>query len=248
MPSIKVLTAGWAAVDAPAETSDRPATCQTFDGAEKSRAVEQQLGCQIRCAVNWPQLDTGFSIDYAVFSFSQFAFDQIKQSGISEVREQQPMLAFELLPKLGDFCDRIGNDRSALSDLNERIPSRRFRNSIPLGHHVEFIGRHAAADVMLSRTDNPVSVVMNNNPAPYDHIVFTEFDGAEGILVDLDTKKYYQLNETAMLIWKGLEQGRSSQDIADELVTNYEVTPEDALQNVEVVLKKFEAYKLVARE
>ena len=89
---------------------------------------------------------------------------------------------------------------------------------------------------------------MNNNPAPYDHIVFTEFDGAEGILVDLDTKKYYQLNETAMLIWKGLEQGRSSQDIADELVTNYEVTPEDALQNVEVVLKKFEPYKLVARE
>ena len=89
---------------------------------------------------------------------------------------------------------------------------------------------------------------MSNNPAPYEHIVFTEFDGVEGILVDLDTKKYYQLNETAMLIWKGLEKGRSSQDIADELVANYEVTSADALKNVEMVLKKFEAYKLVGKK
>lgn len=89
---------------------------------------------------------------------------------------------------------------------------------------------------------------MSNDPTPNDHIVFTEFDGAEGILVDLETKKYYQLNETAMLIWKGLEKGRSASELADELVANYEVTSEAALQNVEMVVKKFEAYKLVARK
>lgn len=86
------------------------------------------------------------------------------------------------------------------------------------------------------------------NPVPGEHVVFTDFDGVEGILVDLDTKKYYQLNETAMVIWKGLAKGRSASELADELVANYEVTPEDALQNVEMVLKKFEAYKLVAKK
>jgi len=83
------------------------------------------------------------------------------------------------------------------------------------------------------------------NPTPQEHIVFTDFDGVEGILVDLNTKKYYQLNETAMLIWKGLDQGRDPAAIAEEIVAQYEVTPEEALQNVEKALAEFAAYKLV---
>lgn len=83
------------------------------------------------------------------------------------------------------------------------------------------------------------------SPTPFDHIVFTEFDDAEGILVDLNTKKYYQLNETAMVIWKGLEKGLSASAIADELVANYEVTPESALRNVEKAVRDFEASKLI---
>lgn len=81
--------------------------------------------------------------------------------------------------------------------------------------------------------------------APYDHIVFTEFDDSEGILVDLNTKKYYQLNETAMLIWKGLEQGLGTREIADQIVANYEITPPDALRNVDEILAKFQMYSLV---
>jgi Coenzyme PQQ synthesis protein D (PqqD) len=83
------------------------------------------------------------------------------------------------------------------------------------------------------------------NPTPYDHIVFTEFDGTEGILVDLNTKRYYQLNETAMLIWKSLEKGLAPSAIADQIVASYEVTPEAALQNVEQTLKDFETYRLI---
>jgi hypothetical protein len=83
------------------------------------------------------------------------------------------------------------------------------------------------------------------NPTPLEHIVFTEFDDAEGILVDLNTKKYFQLNETAMLIWKGLEQGLNAAEIADDIVTRYEVTPDAALQNVEKTVADFEAYKLI---
>lgn len=82
-------------------------------------------------------------------------------------------------------------------------------------------------------------------PAPYDHIVFTEFEDAEGILVDLNTKKYYQLNETAMLIWKGLEDKSSMTEIANRLVANYEVTPEDAQRNVQSLVQQFQDYNLV---
>ncbi|HEY8205482.1 MAG TPA: PqqD family protein [Pyrinomonadaceae bacterium] len=83
------------------------------------------------------------------------------------------------------------------------------------------------------------------NAIPQEHIVFTDFDGVEGILVDLNTKKYYQLNETAMLIWKGLDKGLAPDGIAADIATQYEVTPEEALQNVERALAEFAAYKLV---
>jgi hypothetical protein len=85
----------------------------------------------------------------------------------------------------------------------------------------------------------------DTKPTPYEHIVFTEFDGAEGILVDLNTKKYYQINETAMLIWKGLEKGLPATEIAAQLTAAYEVTPEAALQNVEQAVKSFQTYQLV---
>lgn len=83
--------------------------------------------------------------------------------------------------------------------------------------------------------------------APQDHVVFTEFDGTEGILVDLNTKKYYQLNETATLIWKGLDQGLGINDIADQIVATYEITPSDARRNVDATLEKLISYNLVAR-
>jgi len=80
---------------------------------------------------------------------------------------------------------------------------------------------------------------------PYDHIVFTDFDGVEGILVDLNTKKYYQLNETAMMIWKGLEKFMTPDEIARDLAETYDTTPQEALRTIESLLKQFEGYKLV---
>ena len=83
------------------------------------------------------------------------------------------------------------------------------------------------------------------DPIPCEHVVFTDFDGVEGILVDLNTKKYYQLNETAMMIWKGLERGLAPKQIAEEIVAAYEITNEAALRNVDELVAKFEMYSLV---
>jgi len=80
---------------------------------------------------------------------------------------------------------------------------------------------------------------------PGKHVVVTDFDGGEGILVDLNTKKYYQLNETAMVVWKALEQGKSVGEIADDITANYEVALEGATRSVERILGNFQTYKLL---
>ena len=84
-----------------------------------------------------------------------------------------------------------------------------------------------------------------SNQTPYDHVVCTEFDGGEGILVDLNTKKYYQLNPTALLIWKGLEKGQSVNDIVTEVVAGYAVAPDHARRSVETLMSRLRSYKLI---
>ena len=83
-------------------------------------------------------------------------------------------------------------------------------------------------------------------PAPHEHVVSTEFEGGEGVLVDLNTKRYYQLNETAMLVWRGLERGLTADDIVREMTARYEVTPERASSSVEKLIKSLGSYQLVA--
>jgi hypothetical protein len=87
-----------------------------------------------------------------------------------------------------------------------------------------------------------------SSPLPYEHVVFTDLDGLEGILVDLNTKKYYQLNETASLIWRGLEKRLPLNLIATELTERYEVSFERATSSMETALRRFEEQKLVGQE
>ncbi|HEV2708347.1 MAG TPA: PqqD family protein [Pyrinomonadaceae bacterium] len=82
---------------------------------------------------------------------------------------------------------------------------------------------------------------------PHNHIVFTEFDDGEGVLVDLNTKRYYQLNETAALVWRALEQGKSTREVVEELTAVYDVTREHATESVEKLLRSFQSNKLVVQ-
>jgi len=86
----------------------------------------------------------------------------------------------------------------------------------------------------------------SNNLMPGKHVVVTDFDGGEGILVDLNTKKYFQLNETAMVVWKGLEQGKTVGEIVDDMTAKYEVALENATRSVERILDNFQTYKLLS--
>ena len=86
-----------------------------------------------------------------------------------------------------------------------------------------------------------------NGFAPHEHVVFTEFDAGEGILVDLNTKKYFQLNETALIVWRGIEKDRSLDEIVEEITKTYDVTPERATESVQRLLENLSAFKLVRR-
>jgi len=74
---------------------------------------------------------------------------------------------------------------------------------------------------------------------PQEHVVFTEFDGGEGVLVDLNTKKYFQLNETAVVVWRGLEERLSLEDIVSRITNVYDVDDARAMESVRKVLGNF---------
>lgn len=82
-------------------------------------------------------------------------------------------------------------------------------------------------------------------PSPHEHIVFTEFDGTEGVLVDLNSKRYYTLNETAMIIWRGLERKRTRDEIIRDITDAYDVTPEHAAQSLDKLIATLQARKLL---
>jgi hypothetical protein len=48
---------------------------------------------------------------------------------------------------------------------------------------------------------------------PLEHIVASYLEDGDGVLVDLKTRQYYQLNESAMLIWSAIENGSSLSQI-----------------------------------
>lgn len=82
-------------------------------------------------------------------------------------------------------------------------------------------------------------------PAPHEHVVFTEFDGNEAVLVDLNSKRYYTLNETAMIIWRGLERKRTREEIIREMTDAYDVTPEHAAASLDKLVASLQARKLI---
>ena len=89
--------------------------------------------------------------------------------------------------------------------------------------------------------------MLSSKRVPLKDIVYTDFQGTGGILVDLNTKQYYQLNETGSLIWRALEKGNSVDDIVSEMQALYEVSAERAHASVEKLLLNLESSNLVRR-
>ena len=89
---------------------------------------------------------------------------------------------------------------------------------------------------------------MTSMLVPRKDIFFTSFEGGEGILVDLNTKHYYRLNETGALIWKALEARQTVNEIVSQLQSVYDVAAEHATSSVSNLLRALETNKLVTNE
>jgi hypothetical protein len=89
---------------------------------------------------------------------------------------------------------------------------------------------------------------MTNLPQPSAHVIATAFDNGEGVLIDLHGKRYFQLNETALLIWQGLEAGHSSEQILAKMMTEYEVTEPQAQQSLWRLIGDLQKQELLAME
>lgn len=87
---------------------------------------------------------------------------------------------------------------------------------------------------------------MTYHPSP--NAVFTEMEDDEGILLHLQTRMYFSLNETGTLIWKLLQEGRDMDDIASALKQAYDVGHASALQHVGAFLDELAQDGLVDKK
>ncbi len=83
-------------------------------------------------------------------------------------------------------------------------------------------------------------------PRAADHVVSTRFDGGEGVLVDLNAKRYYTLNETALVVWLALEEGTDMDTVVRRLTETYDVDAAHARRSVETVLEDLRQLQLLA--
>ncbi len=58
-------------------------------------------------------------------------------------------------------------------------------------------------------------------PKPHPSVIFTRLDESQAALLHLETKQYFSLNETGVLIWQNLERGSDLEAIANDLVARY---------------------------
>lgn len=75
-------------------------------------------------------------------------------------------------------------------------------------------------------------------------VVCTELDNC-AVLLNLDSKYYYNLNETGLRIWQIIEEFQSPLEIAKKLADEYEIDTERAKANVVRLVEELEKEHLL---
>lgn len=87
---------------------------------------------------------------------------------------------------------------------------------------------------------------MNTTPKiKHDQIILTKFEEGDGVLIDVRTKRYYRLNETALAVWHGLQEQQPLAQIAEQLTIDYDVSAAQAHLDVAAILQDFQTRQLV---
>ena len=86
----------------------------------------------------------------------------------------------------------------------------------------------------------------NTRATPDPAVVFTELESEEAVLLHLTTQKYYSLNQTGSCIWRSMGEGKTLEQIAQDLEKRFDVDSELARQSVTELIEALAADKLVA--
>jgi len=83
-------------------------------------------------------------------------------------------------------------------------------------------------------------------PRTNPQVLFTELDDGTGVLLHLDTKFYFTLNATAVVVWKSLAEVLPDEAaIAERIAARFRVDRETAARDVASVLGEMLADGLV---
>ncbi len=80
-----------------------------------------------------------------------------------------------------------------------------------------------------------------------EDIIVTDLDNNEAILLDMRNKRYYSLNETGLVIFKGIEANLSQDKIIETIMTVYEVDKEKADSSVNGIIQKLLSLNIVEK-
>jgi len=67
----------------------------------------------------------------------------------------------------------------------------------------------------------------------------------ETVLLHLGSKRYFRLNATGAVVWKGLEQGLERNALVERLTSEFDVAPTEAASEVERLLAELLQLDLV---
>jgi hypothetical protein len=75
--------------------------------------------------------------------------------------------------------------------------------------------------------------------------LMTRLIEGEIVILDREAGKVHQLNPVASCIWNSCDGSSSVDSIAEHLVASFDVTPETARRDVEVMLQEFQELGLL---
>jgi hypothetical protein len=78
-------------------------------------------------------------------------------------------------------------------------------------------------------------------------VIYTLLEQDEAILLHLETKLYYSLNETGRRIWELAADGHPTEQIASVLASEYEVSFEIAVAKTHQLLEELACEQLLIR-
>jgi hypothetical protein len=79
--------------------------------------------------------------------------------------------------------------------------------------------------------------------APF--VISAEFEDSI-VVVNLNSKRYYILNDTAGYIWRGITQGKAESEIVELMFLEYDATKDRIAASVSRLFEAFKGAELIA--